>query len=136
MDKQIDISYMIGKTITRIAGLEKGSSGILFICSDGSEYELQHEQDCCEQVEIEDICGDPKDLIGSPLVMAEEVSNYVHEDSEKENYGVWTFYKLATIKGYLTIRWLGESSNGYSVEVDFKQTKLSEAEKIAKDIIE
>ena len=71
-----------------------------------------------------DIVGELKDLIGSPLLMAEEVS---HEGKNPEGVEVpdyqdsftWTFYKLATVKGYVTIRWYGESNGFYSESVDF-----------------
>ena len=36
---------LLGKTITNIEGLEKGSENVLFECSDGSRYEMYHEQD-------------------------------------------------------------------------------------------
>jgi len=83
-----------------------------------------HEQDCCESVYIDDICGDLQDLVGEPLLMAEQVSNEVyeaeHQPEDAESY-TWTFYKFATRKGYVDVRWFG-SSNGYyseSVNVEF-----------------
>jgi len=57
-------------------------------------------------------------LIGEPLVVAEEVSNEVNEDSDLELESRWTFYKFDTIRGGVTIRWVGESNGYYSTEVN------------------
>ena len=69
---------------------------------------------------IEDICGDINNLIGSKIIMAEEVINRDLSPLNKydESY-TWTFYKFATVKGYVTIRWYGESNGYYSERVDF-----------------
>lgn len=112
-----DISVLLGQTIVEIEG-KKGEDEIKIKTKD-KNYLMYHEQDCCECVEIEDIIGDLDDLIGSPITMAEEVS----QEGEDNEWGTstWTFYKLATIKGYVTIRWLGESNGYYSESVDFAE---------------
>ena len=75
-----------------------------------------HQQDCCEHVSIEDVCGDLQDLVGEPLLLAEEVEGETPVDFNEREYEsvTWTFYKFATRKGYVDVRWLGESNGYYS----------------------
>ena len=110
----INIEELKGKIITRITGLHKGSEEAHFYTSDGLHYKMYHLQDCCEYVYIEDVCGDVEDLIGNPIIRAEERRNYDGGPLEEFDYSsyTWTFYALATKKGYVDIRWYG-TSNGY-----------------------
>ena len=113
-----------GHTLVKI---ENKWNKMIFTLENGERYMLYHEQDCCESVYIEDVIGDLDDLTGTPLLMAEEVSNFEEpEMGEKPESYTWTFYKLATIKGYVTIRWFGESNGYYSESVDFKKVGTSD----------
>jgi len=130
-----DISIMIGRTLVEIKKMCVGSDQIEFIDSGGSKYILYHDQSCCEIVCVEDVTGYSKDLIGVPLLMSEEVGVNSANYSGCSDSHTWTFYKFATVKGYVTIRWLGESNGYYSESVNFRM-ELSENEKMIKDIIE
>jgi hypothetical protein len=81
----------------------------------GETVVLYHEQDCCESVSVEDICGDLEDLVNSEILFAEEASNDDSSADVDDGSGTWTFYIIRTMKGSVTIRWYG-SSNGYYSE--------------------
>jgi hypothetical protein len=88
-------------------------------------YVFAHQQDCCESVYIESIVGDIEDLVNTPILTAEESFGDTPADSTaepSESY-TWTFYKFATFKGYVDVRWLGESNGYYSESVDVTYTK-------------
>lgn len=114
------ISDLLGKTLTAVENKENDQ--IIFTCDDGKKYFMYHSQDCCESVSVEDINGDLNDLIGSPITLAEETTSNENPEGVTKEYQdsfTWTFYKLATVKGYVDIRWYGESNGYYSESVDF-----------------
>ena len=116
--KFVDVSILKGKILKDIK--IEGNENIFFIDEDGIEYKMFHDYDCCENVYIEDICGDINNLIGSKIIMAEEVINRdLSPLNEFDESYTWTFYKFATVKGYVTMRWYGESNGYYSERVDF-----------------
>ena len=121
----IDVQFneLLGQTLKDV---RVGDDEVEFETDDGKVYRQYHSQDCCESVNVEDVIGDTKDLIGSPITLAEEVSNNENPPDIKKEYQdsfTWTFYKLATIKGAVTIRWYGESNGYYSESVDFVRSK-------------
>ncbi len=118
----LNINMLLGKTLSSI-DVNEDQDEITFTVEDGSSFLMYHSQDCCKCVTIEDIVGDVYDLIDSPILLAEESTNSDEPPSEYHESFTWTFYKLATRKGYVDIRWLGESNGYYSESVNFKQIK-------------
>ncbi len=142
-EKEKPFEDLILETLTAI---EKNDDGdrLTFKTLSGREFVMYHSQDCCEHVTVEEIIGDLEDVIGEPLLMAECVSSSEPDDitkwkraKEKEEYEkqhgkdsyytgndseTWTFYKLATKKGFVTIRWYGSSNGYYSESVQFAET--------------
>lgn len=121
--KTVPFNSLRGEIIHDII-INSNKSSILFIIEGQGEYlfyQMHHEQDCCESVLINDINGDLSDLIGEVVTQADESSSDAKGDEIGDDAGVWTFYKLATIKGYVTIRWLGISNGYYAMDVEFKK---------------
>lgn len=115
----MNINILKGKTIIDIQN--NNNCELIFTCSDGKKYKMLHYQDCCEDVWLEDICGDLDNLLNTPILSAEEVCN--EDTSGKYESATWTFYKFSTAKGYVTLRWLGESNGYYSEDVDFVEVE-------------
>src|SRR3990167_248976 len=121
-NKMAELKDLIGKTLTKAE--QVGDDEIVFITSEGKRYKLYHSQDCCESVTVEDIVGDLADLVGEPILVAEEATSDKNPDGvtkEDQDRFTWTFYKFATRKGYVDIRWYGESNGYYSESVDFEE---------------
>ena len=117
VDTQKGLALMKGKTFVEVTG-SVGAGEMLFVTAEGERFMFAHQQDCCERVDINDIVGDLQDLVGSPLLIAEEVSGATEPDEEHCESYTYTFYKFATRKGYVDVRWLGESNGYYSEGVD------------------
>lgn len=123
------VAQLIGLTLNRIEGCLPDSGEVTFYSECGQQFRMYHEQDCCESVYLQDIEGDVADLIGTPIVVAETVSNAYQQapnlitplpemGGECEQ---WTFYRLATTKGWVVLRWYGDSNGYYSTDVDFER---------------
>lgn len=113
----VEFGILKGRVISHIERRRESGDELILHMEDGVRYKMHHHQDCCESVTIEDITGDFTDLVGSPLLVAEE-SSQLGKDGDFGDTSTWTFYKLATIKGSVDIRWLGTSNGYYSESVD------------------
>ena len=119
-DNYVDFKELEGKTLKEV---NVGTDKITFLTEGGDSYTMAHIQDCCESVYVEDVVGDMQELIGSPILLAEEVANEDERPPEHdlpyEDSHTWTFYKLRTNSGDVTIRWYGSSNGYYSESVQF-----------------
>jgi hypothetical protein len=113
----IQFESLLGKTIVAISGAEDGSKIVHIETSDGKKYVMTHNGESVDDVTLEDTCGDISDIIGLPVLLAEKVVSLV--DNPDYMHSTWSFYKLSTIKGSVTLRWCGYSEGYYSEDVDF-----------------
>lgn len=114
------IDYLIGRTPLSVS-INGDNNELIFELEGGDIVRFYHSQDCCESVDIEDVVGDLSDLVGSPILLAEEACSTRPEHETEEDYhesNTWTYYKFATIKGYVDVRWWGSSNGYYSEDVN------------------
>ena len=105
------IDELVGKVVRGLAYDED----YFQILTDDCVYIFHHEYDCCESVWLTQVDGIGDKIIGSRIVIAEEVL-----DEKDTEYGhiTWSFYKIGTNKGMIDFRWQGESNGYYSESVD------------------
>lgn len=122
--RDASVGELVGKTASSV--IQDGIDQLRFTMESGEEYLMFHSQDCCESVTIDDICGDLNDLVGSPFTLADESTSSEdpgNSPPRKHNDSfTWTFYRFATAKGYVTIRWYGESNGYCSESVSFNRS--------------
>lgn len=120
MENFARISDLLGCTIVNVEQ-PLGGDCLYFTLDNGTRFRMRHAQECCEDVYIHDIAGDFADICNAPILMAEESVSSEHPPADMDDECFrWTFYKFATIKGYVTIRWAGASNGYYGVSVDFE----------------
>ena len=110
----------VGLYVTKIEGGLKDDNELTLHCDPYSSIRFFHSQDCCESVAIEDVCGDWNDILGEQLTECREATNVEAPDRKVDSYEsiTWTFYIFSSVKGSVTVRWLGESNGYYSESVD------------------
>jgi len=112
------------KVVHEING-DEGDEELEFHTTDGMVLTLYHDRDCCESVQVNEIVGDLDDLIGVPILEVYCETNQDEGLPENEydyDHYTWTFYRFTTIKGTVTVRWLGTSNGYYSERVDVRVT--------------
>ena len=112
----MQLSDLIGKIFVAVQKIE---DEIHFTDSTGKGYKLYHEPECCENVYIESIVGELSDLESVPIISAFESIGPLSREDCDGYVSQWTFYKFATIKGYVDIRFCGGTEGPYSIGVDF-----------------
>jgi len=123
---RVSFSSIVGKTFKTV--VNEDNEQIRFTTENGEEYLMYHSQDCCESVSVEDITGDLADLVGFPILHAEESSSPdrpadLPQPEYVDDSQTWTFYRISTIRGTVVIRWYGSSNGYYSESVDFEKIK-------------
>ena len=123
---RVNFSSIVGKIFKTV--VNEDNDQIRFTTEDGEEYLMYHSQDCCERVSVEDITGDLADLVGFPILHAEESSSDdwpegVAKPDYQDDSFTWTFYRVSTIRGTVVIRWYGSSNGYYGESVDFEKIK-------------
>lgn len=125
-----NLESLVGKIVVEIKG-NRFDEEFVLITQCGLVYTFHHEQSCCEYVYLEDVIGDNDDLLGE-IILAEEATNrdisapthakYI-DPMYIESY-TWTFYRFATKKGLVVLRFFGSSNGYYSEEVSLTITEL------------
>ncbi len=103
--KLVKFNCLLGKKIKKI---KKINDDEIRFYTKNAEYRMYGDQECCENIYIDDICGDFKNIVKQEILLANES----FQPCFSNTLG-WTFYNLATIKGTVTITWKGKANSPY-----------------------
>lgn len=121
---QVEVEHLVGVTLTGVYraqadihfrglhgnGVSLRRGDLLLTAQDGRAFLFTHEQDCCEDVELEVLTWTGS--VPTVVRVAEEKSNQTDRDGGSTT---WTFWALRCDSGDLDMTWQG-SSNGYYSE--------------------
>ena len=92
--------YAFGKywrrsTVDKLNGkilkhIQSSTDRLVFITDKNEKYLMFHQQDCCEDVQLEDVNGDLDDLLGVPILDAREEMSQAEESTWTFPRGNWT----------------------------------------------
>ena len=131
----VDFSILKGKTLISVEKCSYNQDHLIFKTSEGDIYLMTHRQECCEDVYIDDVCGDFADLLNETILVAEELSCDVTEEDRRIDVScTWTFYHLSTFSGDVTVKWFGASNGYYSEGADLFKISDSTYDSIKKGL--
>lgn len=114
--KKIPFEELKGKIIKKIS-ISEDKNIIKFLTDEDIEYQMYHDQTCCEDVYLDDVDNDINLLLNSPILKAQYTTNYTPAMGSRDSF-TWSFYRLGTINGMCVFRWYGTSNGCYSEEAD------------------
>ena len=119
----VEFGVLEGQTITKIEN--KDDAELIFTTAEGNQYLMYHQQDCCEDVWLDDSDG-LDDIIGQVVRRATESSQDIEDIDHNYGTGTWTFYSIITDRSIANLVWRGESNGYYSESVDFMKYNVEE----------
>lgn len=108
----------LGATVTAVTGMEEDSNEAV-IETDKGTVRLRHFKDCCEDVRLLDVAGDPEDLVGGLIVTFEQRTGPLDPKKGKKPKGgdTYTFFVIRTTRGDVTLRWGATEWTHYGTEI-------------------
>jgi hypothetical protein len=120
-DQAILDIYFLGQEIVDIF-VNHDKSEILLVNKWGGQCKLFHDYCCCEHFEFLDLDVDElyQTLYHKPITQVELVTKEKDDTKDDPQYGsgTWSYFKLSTNNGTVTLRGYGSSNGFYSEEPD------------------
>lgn len=139
MSEDVDpVAACVGKVPVTV-WMRHGGEAAWLLFSDRTRLWLTHKQECCESFGLEEIYGEPSDLIGHQLAMAERVTTRPEDAPEPPAEGkdsfTDTWVRFRSHGGDVTLRFRGSSNGHYSESCDafLGPARLDEAEAVTLD---
>lgn len=104
-----------GKIITDVKGCYQGSDEVTIIFEDGGYIELSSSEDSSNDVRV--WLEDFSSTAFRDGIEGAKFDNIIEKNGNSDSL-TYTFYTITTSKGYLDLRWAGNSNGCYSEHCD------------------